>query len=96
MEYILITSIKSKLSESEVLKVAKNRECYFKTVPGLIKKSWIIDEKTGIYHGIFEFESKQDLDNYLKTDFAKSVSVAYQTREAVKIQVLKVKKEQTN
>ena len=84
------------LSGSEILKVAKSRENYFKKVLGLIKKFWTTDEKTGIYHGIFEFESKESLDNYLKTDFAKSVSVAYQTREAVKIQVLKVKKEQTN
>ena len=78
------------------LTIAKSRENYFKKVPGLIKEFWTRDEKTGIFHGIFEFESKEDLDKYLKTDFAKSVSNVYKTKEPVKLQVLKVQKERAN
>ncbi len=96
MKYILITTIHSNLSEDEINKIADSRKEHFKTVNGLIKKFWVKDEKTGFYHGIFEFESKSDLDNYLKTDFAKSVSIAYNAMESVKIQVLKVQKEQNS
>ena len=78
------------------LTIAKSRENYFKKVHGLIRKFWTRDEKTGIYHGIFEFESKQHLEDYLKTDFANSVSNVYKTKEPVKLQVLKVQKEQAN
>lgn len=66
----------------------------FKNVKGLIRKFWVKDDKNGYYHGIFEFESKEDLDNYLNTGFAKSVSKAYSTIEPITIQVFRVQKEQ--
>ena len=95
-KYILVTSISTNLSEREIFNIVKSRENYFKKVHGLIRKFWTRDEKTGIYHGIFEFESKQHLEDYLKTDFANSVSNVYKTKEPVKLQVLKVQKEQAN
>ena len=94
MKYILITSINTKLSEEEVLKIAENRKDQFQSVPGLIRKFWTRDEKTKVFQGIFEFESKEALNDYLKTDFAQSVAKTYQTIEPVSIQILRVQSEQ--
>ena len=96
MKYILITTIHSSLSEQDVLKIAEKRKNHFKIVSGLIRKFWVKDEQTGIYYGIFEFESKSQLENYLNTDFAKSVSIAYKTIAPIKMQILKVQKEQNS
>ena len=94
MKYILITSIKTRLSEEEVVKIAKTRKGYFQDVNGLIKKFWTYNEKTRVFYGIFEFESKKTLNNYLKTDFAQSVERTYKTIEPVKLQILRVQEEQ--
>lgn len=94
-KYLLITRIKKSLSEEDVLKIAASREEHFQTVPGLIRKFWARDEETGIFHGIFEFGSKDALEEYLKTDFAQSVSDAYQTVEPITLQVLRVQKERS-
>ena len=90
MKYVLITSIRSTLSEEEILDIAKTRKNHFKTVPGLRKKHWCRDDVTGVCHGILEFESKETVDTYLKTDFAKSVENVYKTIEPVKIQILRI------
>jgi heme-degrading monooxygenase HmoA len=94
MKAIIITTIKTKLSQSEVMDRAEARAGHLTTVPGLLRKFWCYAEKDNRHHGIFEFESKQHAEEYLKTEFAKSVAEVYETTEPVQVKLLTVWKEQ--
>jgi hypothetical protein len=40
----------------------------FAAVPGLISKTWMADEASGLYGGLYLFASERDLSGYLASD----------------------------
>ncbi len=94
MKHLLVTEIKTDLPKEEVMGRAEERSDHFLTVPGLMKKFWTYDEDSDVFQGIFEFESREQIENYLSSDFADGVAEAYETTKPVETKILKVLKEQ--
>ncbi|MEK6918857.1 MAG: hypothetical protein AABW73_02350 [Nanoarchaeota archaeon] len=96
MKYLLITDIKTKLSDAQVMMIAEVRTKKLIKVEGLTKKSFVYDRNNSIYHEIYEFDSEESLRSYVKTNFANNVAEEYKTTEPVKIRIMRVLKEQKN
>lgn len=68
---------KSRLSEEEVLRVARERKPQFKAIPGLIQKYYVRHADEGFYGGIYVWDSVESLNAYRASDLAASIPAAY-------------------
>ena len=46
----------------------------FANLPGLISKHWIANPETNTYVGVYFWESKEDMENYLKSEVFEEVA----------------------
>ena len=46
----------------------------FANLPGLISKHWIANPETNTYGGVYFWESKEDMENYLKSEVFEEVA----------------------
>jgi len=76
---MIIQTIKfaSRLSEEEVMKVAREREPQFQAIPGLTQKYYVKLEKDRYYGGIYVWDSIESLNAYRASDLARSIPEAY-------------------
>jgi uncharacterized lipoprotein YehR (DUF1307 family) len=65
--------MKQQAPEQEMKKILAQLVGVYKNVPGLKQKLFLSYPKTGEAGGIYEFESQEALDNYLKSDVYKQV-----------------------
>ncbi|HYI15693.1 MAG TPA: YdhR family protein [Thermomicrobiales bacterium] len=42
-------------------------------IPGLVSKVWIANEATNTYGGVYTWETREALDNYLQSDLFKAI-----------------------
>ena len=87
---IQIIKLKSELSESELLKMAKEREPRFRAIPGLLQKYYVKLNLRGEYGGVYIWDSKESLEAYRKSDLAGSIAHAYKVMEAPDIEIMDV------
>jgi hypothetical protein len=66
-------AMKDSLPEQELKKLLSQLVEVYKKVPGLKRKYFLSDPKTGEAGGIYLFESQEALDTYLKSDVYKNV-----------------------
>ena len=71
-------TLKSDLSEPELLKIARERASSFRTIPGLIQKYYVRLSAPGQYGGIYIWRSKADLMEFRNSELAASIPQAYQ------------------
>ena len=67
---------KEQLPEEEQKKILGQIVDIFKQVPGLQQKYFIDDPKTGKAGGVYIFESREAIDNYLQSDVWRDVVLA--------------------
>lgn len=67
---------KNQTPESELKNLMAQLVEIYKQVPGLKRKYFLVDPKTGEVGGFYAFESQEALDVYLKSDVYKNVVVS--------------------
>ena len=82
--------LKSKLSEEELLKRAKERASQFKAIPGLLQKYYVKIGNSGEYGGVYVWDSSEALMSYKDSDLAKSIPEAYEITEAPTIEIMDI------
>jgi len=87
---IQIIKLKSKLSEEELLKTAKERAPRFKAIPGLLQKYYVKLGQPNQFGGIYVWDSKESLQSYRESELAASIPQAYKLIEAPNIDIIDV------
>jgi len=87
---IQIIKLKSKLSEEELLKTAKERAPRFKAIPGLLQKYYVKLGQPNQFGGIYVWDSKESLQSYRESELAASIPQAYKLIEAPNIEIIDV------
>jgi heme-degrading monooxygenase HmoA len=73
---IQIVSLRSTLTDAEVVELMAERSSDFAKVPGLLQKYYGRTPE-GEYVGIYFFDSEESLDNYRESDLSTSIAAAY-------------------
>ena len=81
---------KSALSFSEVERIMKERAPAFRALPGLIQKYYGHEQETGELTGIYIWDSMQSLQEFRKTELARTIPKAYQAEGQPRIEVFEV------
>ncbi len=90
-QVIQIVRFKTDLPESEVVRIAKERQLQFQNVPGLLQKFYTkYDNDPRSYGGVYVWESLESLKAYRETDLAKTIASAYHVAEAPSVEVVPV------
>ena len=87
---IQIIKLKSQLSEEELLKIAREREPKFKSIPGLLQKYYVKLSEPGQYGGVYVWDSKESLQSFQKSDLAAGIPQAYKLIESPSIETMDV------
>lgn len=85
---IQIIRLKTKLSEDELLRRAKERKPQFEAIPGLLQKYYVKMGEEGQYGGIYVWDSQASLSAYRESELASSIPAAYEIIEAPNIEIL--------
>lgn len=80
-------TIKSGLSETELIQTAKERAERFRETPGLLQKYYIRLAEPGTYGGIYIWDSKKSMMDYQQSDLAATIPTAYKVKEKPKVQI---------
>ena len=87
---IQVIKFNSELSEEAILKIAKEREPQFKSIPGLLQKYYVKPGKSGQYGGVYVWDSKESLEAYRASDLASSIPIAYEIVDAPDVEIMDV------
>lgn len=82
-----IVRLKTKLSEEEMLKIAREREPQFKAIPGLVQKFYIKLNTPGEFGGVYIWDSRESLEEFRQSELAATIAKAYQGVEPPSIEV---------
>lgn len=80
-------TIKSGLSETDLIQTAEERAARFRELPGLLQKYYIRLDEPGTYGGIYIWESKKSMMAYQQSDLAATIPAAYKIKEKPKVQI---------
>ena len=81
---------KSRLSEEEVIRIAREREPQFRAIPGLVQKYYIKPAQDGYFGGIYVWDSVESFTAYRASDLAASIPQAYGVIGTPEIEVVDV------
>ncbi|MGQ8335309.1 hypothetical protein ACUNWD_02090 [Sunxiuqinia sp. A32] len=84
-----IVKFKTKLSEEELLKVAKEREPQFQAISGIVQK-YYIKLGPGEYGGVYIWDSAESLQEFRQSELAASIPTAYQVIGAPSIEIVDI------
>lgn len=87
---MLSVRFKTKLSEAELYKVAKEREPLFRAIPGIIQKYYLKLAGDNEYGGVYIWDSMESLQAYRTSELAASIPEAYQVVEPPKVEVMDI------
>jgi len=74
--YVLIVNFNLKdVDEAQYARMCDAVAPAFAAVPGLASKLWIKNADTGIYGGVYIFESRDALNRFQETDLFRSLAV---------------------
>jgi len=84
---IQIVSLKTALSEDELVAIAHERAPQFRALPGLVQKYYVRRGAEGEFAGVYIWDSMESLEAFRASDLAKSIATAYQVVEPPVIEV---------
>ena len=87
---ILFVRLKSKLPEEELIAIAKERKPRFEALPGLVQKYYVRTGEPGELGGIYVWDSRESLDEYRKSELARTIAEAYGAIEPPRIETFEV------
>lgn len=85
VQFIRLTT---RLSEEELLSMARERESRFQAIPGLLQKYYVKMDGPGKYGGIYIWDSKESLKSFRESELAQSIPEAYQVLEAPIVELM--------
>lgn len=82
---VLLVRIKTRLTEEEMIRKAREREPEFAAIPGIIQKYYIrISE--GEFGGVYLWDTEASLKEYRASDLAATIASAYEATEAPRVE----------
>ncbi|TXG35645.1 YdhR family protein [Seonamhaeicola maritimus] len=78
---MFIVRLKTKLTEEELVRRAKERVPQFRALPGLIQKYYIKTKNPGEFGGVYIWDSMESFKKYKESDLVKSIAAAYEVTE---------------
>lgn len=87
---IQIITLKSDLSEEELMATAKERAKKFREIPGLLQKYYTRLDQPGQYRGVYVWDSKKSMMAFKESELAAGIAKAYKVSEAPKIEIVDV------
>jgi len=87
---MLRVKFKSQLPLEDVEKIIENRADDFRALVGLQQKYYLLNRETGVYGGLYLWESKDAFDEYLQSELRATIASAYQTEGDPDIEVFEV------
>ena len=79
---MFIVRLKTKLTEEELIRRAKERAPDFRALPGLIQKYYIKTKNPGEYGGVYIWDSMESFQTYKESDLVKTIAASYEVTEA--------------
>lgn len=73
----LLVRFTSSLSEEELWKTVEERKPSFREVPGLVQKFYLEPRSGAGIGGLYVFDSPESLEQFRKTELARSIPEAY-------------------
>jgi hypothetical protein len=71
MQLLIVTFNLKDLSDEDYRQACVDEAPSFAALPGLVSKTWLADEATNTYGGVYAFEDGNRLDAYLGSDLFK-------------------------
>lgn len=87
---IQFVKFKSELSQDQAEKVMKERAPQFRAIPGLIQKFYGVEKDTGELTGIYFWDSEESIQEFRKSELARTIPVAYKAASAPQIELFDV------
>lgn len=84
---LLIVKFKSSLTREELERRYKERLPEFQALPGLIQKYYLYDPSSDEWGGLYLWDSRSSLEQYLDSDLRKSIPEVYQIVGEPRIEV---------
>ena len=84
---LMMVRFKSSLSDEEMEHRYKERLSRFEALPGLMQKYYIHDPSSGEWGGIYLWESRAALDEFLESDLRKSIPDVYEIVGAPRVEM---------
>ena len=69
---IINANLKEHVTEEQFKNVCDEAVDGFTKLPGLITKYWLANKETNTYGGVYTWKSREDMQNYLDSDFFQS------------------------
>lgn len=85
-----IVKIKTKLTEVEFLKRAREREPQFKAIPGIIQKYYVKLGSEEGYGGVYIWDSAESLKTFKESKLAATIPKAYEAIEPPSIEIVDI------
>ncbi len=85
-----IVKIKTKLSEDDMFKIAKEREPEFKAIHGIIQKYYVKMHESGYYGGVYIWDSMESLKKFKESDLAATIPKAYKAIEPPSVEIVDI------
>jgi len=86
---MLIVKAKTKLSDDEFLKIAKERKPDFEKIPGIIQK-YYIKLNPGEFGGVYIWDSMESLKKFKTSKLAATIGNAYKATEPPRTEVVNI------
>jgi len=84
-----IVKLKTRLSEEELMRRAREREPRYKAIPGLLQKYYVKND-SGEFGGIYVWDSEASLEAFRKSYLATSIPKAYEVKGTPNIEILDI------
>jgi hypothetical protein len=72
MQLLIVTFNLKDLRDADYRQACVDEAPAFAALPGLVSKTWLADEATNTYGGVYAFEDRGALDAYLGSDLFQS------------------------
>lgn len=84
---VQVVKFKTDMSADEVQETARKRAAEFRVVPGLLQKYYLQLQETGMFAGVYIWESAESLQAYRESELAASIPIAYRVQGPPEITV---------
>jgi heme-degrading monooxygenase HmoA len=88
--HLLIVKFQSAHSDADVLRILEARVPLLRAVPGLRQKYYTREAATGAYAGVHLFDSQDALEQYRRSDVARSISSVFQVLTPPRVETLEL------